>query len=370
MKKTIHLILMAVVMPLFTSNANASPETEVDQAKANMVIRKVGKVMPLVEKQTELIIKMVGNDKYRAKLEPEFATAIGVALSGNFEQSRIDSVKEKWKGPGSLSFFAGVLKIYKAPLSKTCIPAPSSMDPKSASWMQPLHPLFPHRFLSGSIMGKRWDYDGLGYIDLRTLDKSVLVEMSMVSNQLIELHKALRDGISDKFDLDRLKKHGLSIENVFAPRANYGAYGFSFGPALGQGESSCGWYLGKAINDNYNYNLEHYWVAMGYELLLPTDFFVECRWCKSKRTAYGGGKAILYLSDLPEEYIGAWRNLLTYYRDYLPVQGEAFYDEIIVEIDAMLAEKAEEPLGDLMSEDSDTDKTDDDDGGLALPSLD
>ena len=108
MKKTIHLILMAVVMPLFTSNANASPETEVDQAKANMVIRKVTKIMPLLEKQIELTIKMVGNDKYRAKLEPEFAKAIGVSIGQNSDLKNL--VKEKWRGPGSLSFFAGVLK--------------------------------------------------------------------------------------------------------------------------------------------------------------------------------------------------------------------------------------------------------------------
>jgi len=352
-----RLFLHVVLMGIFSlSSTSAFAQINWAQGfKPKMVERtnqKLEKMMPIVERQVELLIKMIGNDKYRARLEPEFAKVIG-----GQQNPQING--KLWNEGNKWSFLAMVLKEYKAPLAKTCIG-----NEKYRGGHQPLNWTFPFEFLSGSMFPQN-KYNkkmGFGVADLRTVDKAELIRMAHLSNQIVELQKMLRDGIEGKFD-DKALQEFASYEK--SGRGYHMGMNFGIKPGM-QRQKPCEWYASKGINARM------YWPAIGYEMIVPSEIAVSSSILSYlPGYSFGGGEAKPYFSEMPSEYINAWKNLTVYYQDYIPFIPENNFYSIIEMYDAMLATKTDEPLGDLMSEDSgsggDSSASDDD---LALPSLD
>ena len=223
---------------------------------------------------------------------------------------------------------------------------------------------------------------GFGEVDLRSLDESELIRMANLSNQIVELQIMLRDGIEDQFDDDALQKF-MTYEQS---GAKYYSSGFIFGTNKGSGwdqqagrvyKNPCEFYAGKG-------SANHYWPVMGYEMILPAEIVTSSKLSKDisgctgmgsgcKSNSFGGGTLKSDFAKFPPEYIDAWKNLAIYYEDYFPnLPLNMSLGDVIDMYDAMLAAKTEEPLGDLMSEDSGSaviiSTSEDDD--LALPSLD
>ena len=349
---------------------------------------KIEKMMPILEKQVELLIKMIGNEKYRAKLEPEFAKVlvtydrhIGSPVEKCARQSRCPGLGTKenesaWDSGQKLSFLASVLKHYEAPLSKTCIgvvhKAQKTTSPYRITSYQPLNWNFPLQFLGGAMFGSRLPGKiGFGEVDLRSLDESELIRMANLSNKIVELQTMLRDGIEGQFDDDALQK--------IKPYKDSGEYyvqpGLAFGTKFGMpyDKNPCDLYAGKGAA------ARKYWPVIGYEMILPaevvTSSYLSQRFVKTSGSnpgySFGGGSLKFDFSKLPSEYINAWKNLAIYYEDYFPSIPLLNGYEIDM-YDEMLAAKTEEPLGDLMSENSSSEggSSTSEDDDLALPSLD
>ena len=360
MKRVISYVVLVGIFSLSTTTAFAGMPW-VGWAKGfepKMVARtnqKLEKMMPIVERQVELLIKMIGNDKYRARLEPEFAKVIG-GLKNPQQNSKLWNAGNKW------SFLASVLKEYKAPLRKTCIG-----NEQYRGGHQPLNWTFPLEFLSGSMFpqNKYKKNMGFGIADLRRVDKSELIRMAHLSNQSVELQKMLRDGIEGKFDDDALQQFA-SYEK--SGRVYHMGMQFGISPGMPrQKQKPCEWYASKGINARM------YWPAIGYEMIVPSEIAVSSSILSYlPGHSFGGNEVKPYFDEMPSEYINAWKNLTVYYQNYLPFLPENSFYNIIERYDATLAAKTDEPLGDLMSEDSgsggDSSASDDDD--LALPSLD
>jgi len=357
-------------------------------AKTN---KEIEKMMPILEKQVELLIKMVGNGKYRAKLESEFTKVIATYDSSiGYSVEKCASAPtcpglgtrenaSAWDSGQKLSFLASVLKKYKAPLSKTCIGVvhkdESTSSEKFETSFQPLNWHFPLQFLSGSMFGSKLPrMIGFGEVDLRSLDESELIKMANLSNQIVELQIMLRDGIEDQFNddaLQKIKSYEQSGEKYYGPE-----YIFGTQAGMGYDKQPCEFYAGKG-------SAKKYWPVIGYEMILPAEIvtssylsktIANCGGSNCQSYSFGGGELKHDFAKFPPEYINAWKNLAIYYQDYfpyLPLKNMSLGDEIDM-YDAMLAAKTEEPLGDLMSEDSssESDSSTSEDDDLALPSLD
>jgi hypothetical protein len=369
MKKiSINLTVLLGLTFLFSASAFSYNPKNIDSKTVARANQKLTKMMPILENQVELIVKMITNDKYRAKLEDEFKLVIGCAGQGAGGGGRSDHetdydysswcIKEFKRDP-QMSFLASVLKQYKAPLTKTCFG-----NTTYRGGHQPLYWSFPLEFLSGSMMLKnKSDRNvGFGVARLNQVDKADLIKLAEISNKVVELQRLLRDGIDGMFDDDVLQTHA----SYTSAGSNY-HIGTAFGDPPGRrNQGPCDWYEGQ---DSHNGNK-----LIGYEMILPAEIVKKSRVLSYlPKYSFGGGvpEAAADFNAMPAEYIDAWKNLTSFYMDYLPfLPGDSFYN-IIDRYDEVLAGKAEEPVGDLMSDDSDTDKTDSStDDDLALPSLD
>ena len=356
MKKIFLFLLCVGILPIATTSSFAEIRwgQGFDPKMIARTNQKLEKVMPIVERQGELLIKMIGNDKYRAKLEPEFAKVIGSL------PTRMDDVRKNWSSWDAgqkLSFLASVLKQYKAPLTKTCI-----VGEVRRGGHQPLNWTFPLEFLGGSMFPRtKSESIGFGVADLRKVDKAELIRMSNLANQIVELQKMLRDGIEDKFDDDALQEF-TSYEKSGGQYRMYTHFGLEYN----RPKKPCAWYAGKKIARGKQN-------AIGYEIIVPGEIAASSKiYMYVPVTSFGGGAAKQIFDEMPSEYINAWKNLITYYQEYLPFLPEDRFYKIIEHYDAALVAKTDEPLGDLMSEDAGSggDSSKSDDSDLALPSLD
>ena len=205
------------------------------------------------------------------------------------------------------------------------------------------------------------DNIGFGVADLRKVDKAELIRMSNLANQIVELQKMLRDGIEGKFDDDALQEFA-SYEKSGGQYQMY----THFGRRSNLHKKPCAWYAGKKVAKGSQN-------AIGYEIIVPGEIAASSKiYMYVPVTSFGGGAAKQIFDEMPSEYINAWKNLITYYQEYLPFLPEDRFYKIIEHYDAALVAKTDEPLGDLMSEDAGSggDSSKSDDSDLALPSLD
>jgi hypothetical protein len=383
MQNSLMIIKILVVFIFSISTAFAKPYSrDLDARLVTKTNKKLEKMLPVLEKQVELLIKMIGNEKYRDKLETEFAKVIATYdtygrhtpqnCNSRCQGLRTKENENEWTSGQKLSFLGTVLKKYKVPLSKTCIGVKRKdyphQDYKTQSVYQPLNWNFPLYFLGGEMFATLPLFSiGFGQVDLRSLDESELIRMANISNKIVELQTVLREGIEDQFDEDALQQV-MSFEG--SGKKYFGA-GLVFGTQTGRqplDKDPCDLFKGKG-------QAKFYWPVIGYEMILPKEIVTSAHGIYFHNDySFGGGALAPDLAKFPSEYINAWKNLAIYYADYFydgNLPGARFALDIDM-YDKMLADKTEEPLDDLMSEDSNNDgenlMSDDDD--LALPSLD
>ena len=337
--------------------------------------RQIEKEMSTLEKQVELLVKMISNEKYRDKIQTEFSEVLVTYVqskSSNYDPKKCgDNCKflgtakneAEWKRGQKLSFLASVLKKYKAPLSKTCIG--DLLSQPFPRLYQPLNWNFPIAFLSGQMFAgpskKSYQQElGFGMVDLLPLGETELIRMANISNKIIELQTVLRDGIEGKLNEDILQQY-VSFEH--ATKLYRGKYNTPFGTGDNRliDKDPCDIFKGKG-------KAEFFWPVIGYEIILPKEIITGntyFNW-RSNDYIFGGGILESDLEKFPPEYINAWKNLAIFFNDYFPELNAEFpinmYDEL-------LSAKAEEPLGDLMSDENEGSNSTIEDDELALPSL-
>lgn len=359
------------------SSVSAKPyESDLDTKLLVKTNKDLERMLPTIERQVELIIKMISNGKYRERIEDEFSKVMVSYRQGggNYDPSkcgkncRAISTKENqsaWERGTNLSFLASVLDEYKAPLSKTCIGILQDVDASRNMFIpniyQPLNWNFPIAYLSGQMFSKQPNKNlGFGVVDLRSLDESELIQMSRITNQIIELQIILRDGIDGKLDEQELQKY----KTFQHASARYlGKYRSPFGTADHKpyDKKPCDIFEGKG-------QAEHMWPVLGYEIILPPEIIENAASFNWRRNDYifGGGLLKSDLAKFPTEYIDAWKNLANYYINYFPDMDADISPEMYEEL---LTEKTKEPLGDFMAEGNDDELPSLEEDGLELPSL-
>jgi hypothetical protein len=384
-----NTLMISTLVALYLVSATTAAEPYSYDFEPRLVTKtnnEIEKMMPILEKQVEFLIKMVGNAQYRAKLESEFALVITgydnvrttakecIASKNGCQAISLKDNENAWDSGQKLSFLASVLKQYKAPLSKTCIGIvhkdENPAGQRGATAHQPLSWKFPLQFLSGSMFGNKFSQQmGFGMVDLRSLDESELIRMAKLSNQIVELQTILQDGIEGEFDEDALQK--ITSYKNSGDRYIYLENSFGIWDNRTRKPEPCDLFAGKGAI------ARAYWPVIGYEIILPAEIVTSNKywtgWTKKADNMYSfGGDRLKYdFAKLPSEYINAWKNLAIYYQKYFPGFPGLNGSEIDM-YDELLAKKLEAPLGDLMSEDSGSaviiSTSEDDD--LALPSLD
>ena len=342
-------------------------------AKTN---RQIEKELPVLERQVELLIKMISNDRYRAKIQNELSEVL-IGYMPNYKNYDPEKIQpnenlgtakneSEWKRGQKLSFLAKVLKEYKAPLSKTCIGINYRGEKNAVNQdiYQPLNWHFPIAYLSGQMFTKkRINQLGFGAVDLLSLSEPELISIANLSNKIIDLQIVLRDGFEDKLNLDVLQQY-VSLAHA---KNNYK---YKYNAPFGIVVNSFRYYKNKPC-DIFRGNGDlaaKFWPVIGYEMILPTEIIPEYRHFNLSKNDYSTGGGILEsdLEKFPPEYIDAWKNLAYFYNDYYPDLKVNFPIEMY---DKILTAKAEEPLGDLMSGENDGSNSTIEDDELALPSL-
>jgi hypothetical protein len=366
---------------VFASTIYAKPyEHDLDVKLLKGTTAELEKMLPTLERQVELIIKMVDNDRYRNLLEEEFAVVMVSffqnGTGGNYDPEKCDKNcngistyknKSEWERGNKLSFLAKVLDEYEAPLSKTCVGVFQKSKVTGGiggvpNIYQPLNWNFPIAYLSGHMFAKEPTGKDLGFgvVDLTSLSAEDLTRMAKVTSEVIRLQVILRDGIEGKLDENKLQKF-KTYEHAAKRYLNRYKSPFGTGEHKPYDEKPCEIFAGKG-------QAEHMWPVLGYEMILPKEIVENSagfNWRKNDYT-FGGGLLEADLAGMPTEYLDAWKNLANYFSDYFP---EMKADLPIQMYEKLLEEKTNAPLGDLMSVEDGNDLPDFEDDGLELPSL-
>lgn len=378
--KTFRIIMAVILVSAMCSttafaNRNKPYHYDLDENFLKKTNRQIEKEMSTLEKQVELLVKMIANDKYRDKVQSEFSEVlVGYyypSNAGTYDPKKcgdgcyaLNTSKNQteWSRGQKLSFLASVLKKYKAPLSKTCIGV--LYDNRFPRLYQPLNWNFPIAYLSGQMFAGLNEYReqefGFGMVDLLPLGETELIRMANISNKIIELQTVIRDGMEDKFNEDILQQY-KSFE--YAAKRYKGKYSTPFGTGDSKSfdKDPCDIFKGKGL-------AEFYWPVIGYEIILPKEIITgntSFDW-RSNDYIFGGGILESDLEKFPPEYINAWKNLAIFFNDYFPELDAEFPIDMY---DELLRAKAEEPLGDLMSDENEGSNSIIEDDELALPSL-